>query len=494
MNASPPLAATAPLDHSEVRLIIVGVLVAMFLAALDQTIVATALATIGRDLGNFDLLPWVVTAYLVTSTAVTPLYGKFSDIHGRRPTLLVGICVFVIGSAACALAPNMLALILGRALQGLGGGGLISLAQTIIADVVSPRERGRYQVYIASVFISSSLAGPVLGGFFAQHLHWSLIFWINLPLGALAFVMTDRLLRRLPRHERKHAIDVLGAVLLVAATCVLMLGLNWGGTRYPWVSAPIAGLFAGSAVLWALFALRLGRAPEPLIPLSLFRNGVVRNGTLSACFGMGVFIGMSIYVPVYLETVRGLSAADSGLALVPLMVGTVVGATLSGRLMARVTHYRRLPTAGLCLAIVATLALTLEARTLPLPALEVLFTMFSIGLGSLLPVTTVAIQNAVSPNQLGTATAGMNFFRSLGGALVVAVFGAILLGGGAGAAMHEVIPVQGSAADIAGAFHLVFGTATVFLLFSLLFLFRMEELPLRGAAPKEGHAAAAGGH
>ncbi|MEJ1938229.1 MFS transporter, partial [Nostoc sp. NIES-2111] len=199
-------------------------------------------------------------------------------------------------------------------------------------------------------------------------------------------------------------------------------------------------------------------------------------------------------VPVSLETVRRLSAADSGLALVPLMVGTVVAAPFSGRLMARVKHYRRLPVAGLCLAIVATLALTIEARSLPLPAREVLFTMFSIGLGSLLPVTTVAIQNAVSPHQLGTATAGMNFFRSLGGALVVAVFGAILLGGGAGAAMHEAIPVQAGAAEIAGAFRLVFGTATAFLAVAFLFLMRMDELPLRGAAPNDAQAAAAGGH
>ena len=471
------------------RLIIVGVLVAMFLAALDQTIVATALATIGRDLGNFELLPWVVTAYLVTSTAVTPLYGKISDIHGRRPTLLVGICVFVLGSVACALAPNMLTLILARGVQGLGGGGLISLAQTIIGDVVSPRERGRYQVYIASVFISSSLAGPVLGGFFAEHLHWSLIFWINVPLGILAFVMTDRLLRKLPRHERPHAIDYPGAVLLVAATSVLMLALNWGGTRYPWISAPIGGLVVGSIVLWLLFAFRLGRAAEPLIPLALFRSAVVRNGTLSACFGMGVFIGMSIYVPVYLETVRGFSAAGSGLAL----VGTVVGATFSGRLMSHVTHYRRLPVAGLCLALLATFALTLAPGGIPLVALEILFTMFSIGLGSLLPVTTVAIQNAVSPHQLGTATAGMNFFRSLGGAFVVAIFGALLLGGGAGMAMREAVSINGTADEIATAFRLVFATATAFLAISLLFLLRMEELPLKGGSQQEGHTATAAG-
>lgn len=219
-------AGPAPLDHAAIRSIIIGIMLAMLLAALDQTIVATALPTIGRELGDVEHLPWVVSAYLLAATAVTPLYGKFSDIHGRRVTLLVSISVFIVGSVACAAAPTMLVLILARALQGLGGGGLISLAQTIIADVVQPKERGRYQGYIASVFVTSSVVGPVLGGVFAEHLHWSVIFWINLPLGLAAFWMTSGALRRLPRHERPHRLDVLGAVLMVAATVALMLALT----------------------------------------------------------------------------------------------------------------------------------------------------------------------------------------------------------------------------------------------------------------------------
>jgi MFS family permease len=223
------LTQAPPLDHAAVRSIVIGILLAMLLAALDQTIVATALPTIGRELGNPEQLPWVVTAYLLTSTAVTPLYGKLSDIHGRRLILLIGIGTFVLGSLACALAPSMGVLIVARGFQGLGGGGLISLAQTIIADVVAPKERGRYQGYIAGVFVTSSVAGPVLGGFFAEHLHWSMIFWINLPLGAVAFVMTNRVLRRLPRHERPHRVDLLGALLMVLATVTLLLALSWGG-------------------------------------------------------------------------------------------------------------------------------------------------------------------------------------------------------------------------------------------------------------------------
>jgi MFS family permease len=231
MDATPVAERPAPLSHAEIRTIIVGVMLAMFLAALDQTIVATALPTIGRELNNIVDLPWVVTSYLVAATAATPLYGKFSDIHGRRVTILVAIVTFMVGSLGCALAPSMFLLIVARAVQGLGGGGLISLAQTAIADVTSPRDRGRYQAYFASVFAASSLAGPILGGVIAEHLHWSVIFWINLPLGALAYGMTHHALKLLPRHERWHRLDVLGAVLITAAIVTLMLALSEGGTR-----------------------------------------------------------------------------------------------------------------------------------------------------------------------------------------------------------------------------------------------------------------------
>src|SRR5215204_963959 len=375
--------APGPLSHREIRAIIGGIIVAMLLAALDQTIIATALPTIGRELGDVAHLPWVVTAYLLASTAVTPLYGKFSDSHGRRITLLIGIVTFIVGSLACALAPTMFLLIAARLAQGLGGGGLISLAQTIIADIVAPKERGRYQVYIASVFVSASLLGPVLGGFFAEHLHWSVIFWINLPLGALAFWMSNAALKRLPRHDRRHRLDVLGAALLMGATIALLLALNWGGVRYAWLSAPIAALLAGSAALWAALALRLYTAREPLIPLDILRNPVVRMGTLAACFGMGTYIGLTIYVPMYFEAVLGLSASNSGLALIPLMAGTVIGATISGRVMANVTHYKRLPVGGLAVAMAATGALIVSAGRLSLLATELVLAAISLGLGTL---------------------------------------------------------------------------------------------------------------
>ena len=484
MDAETPPPPRAALGHAEIRSIIFGVMLAMLLAALDQTIVATALPTIGRELGDLEHLPWVVTANLVAATAVTPLYGKFSDTHGRRVTLLIGIVTFVVGALACALAPNMLTLILARAIQGLGGGGLISLAQTVIADVVVPKERGRYQVYIASVFLAASLLGPVLGGFFAEHLHWSMIFWINVPLGLAALVIANRTLRRLPRHDRRHRLDVLGAILLVAATVSLMLALSWGGRLYPWLSAEVVALVGASLLLWSLFALRQRLAREPLIPLEVLRNPVVRAGTVAACFAMGVYIGLCIFLPIYFEGVRGMSATQSGLCLIPLMVGTVVGATTSGRAMTRVRRYKRLPIAGMSVAMAGAALLAAVAQDLSLVALEAVLAAISLGLGTLLPVTTVSIQNAVAPHQMGTATGAMNFFRQLGGALIVAVFGAIVLGG-AGVAAQALAPGSIKGAALAGtaladSFRWVFVAALAGFAVALAALLAMEERPLRG--------------
>ncbi|WP_112662446.1 MDR family MFS transporter [Microvirga flavescens] len=491
----PPSGAAATLSQAEIRSIILGLMISLLLAALDQTIIATALPTMGRDLGDVEHLPWVVTSYLLTATAVTPLYGKFSDSHGRRITLLIGIVVFILGSVACALAPSMLALVAARALQGLGGGGLIALAQTIVADLVPPKERGRYQMYFASVFMTASLAGPVLGGVFAEHLHWSMIFWINLPLGLVAFVIAYHGLKKLPRHDRPHRLDLLGAGLLVTATVSLLLALSWGGLRFAWSSVEILSLVAASIVLWLLFALRMKHAPEPLIPADVLKNPVVRMGTLSACFGMGTYIGLTIYLPVYFEVVRGLSASQSGLALIPLGVGTVFGATLSGRTMARFAHYKRVPIIGLTITLVGTAILIVFGKTIPIAVMEGVLLFLSAGVGTLLPVTTVAIQNAVLPHQLGTATGTANFFRSLGGAFIVALFGTIVLSGtGLGGAMsfeNLAAAAAKSGVDLGGVFQMVFIATGIGFAVALAFIALMEERPLRGSAVKAAEAAIA---
>ncbi|HEX4765675.1 MAG TPA: MDR family MFS transporter [Lichenihabitans sp.] len=494
MNAPPVgLAAGRRLSPAEVRSIVVGLMMAMLLAALDQTIVATAMPTIGRDLGDADNLPWIVTAYLLASTAVTPLYGKLSDIHGRRITLLFAIVAFVLGSVACALAPSMVMLALARGLQGVGGGGLISLAQTIIGDIMSPKERARYQVYIASVFVTSSLAGPLLGGVLAEHFHWSLIFWINLPIGIAAFIMTAGKLKLLPRYERPHRLDYPGAASLVVASTSLLLALSWGGQRYPWASVPVVSLLVGSALVWGLFVLRLLRAPEPLIPVSVLADRVIYSATLAACFAMGTFIGLTIYMPIFLEGVVGLTASQSGVALIPLMLGTVTGATISGRSMTYFKHYKVLPLIMMGVSVLACAALSLEGRHLPLWAMEALFLLISLGLGTILPLSTITIQNTVPMHQLGTATASMNFFRSLGGALIVAAFGTIVLSGMGGSTHDMEALIRGAdATHLAHVFRWVFGAADLGLIVAWFFLAMLEQRPLvdRRGPEMSGEAAA----
>jgi len=473
------------LDKSAIRRIVIGVMLAMLLAAVDQTIVATALPTIGGELNDLSHLPWVVTAYLLSATAVTPLYGKLADIIGRRTTLLTAIVVFIAGSVLCAIAPSMWFLILARFVQGLGGGGLIALAQTIVADIIPPRERMRYQAYFATVFVTSSVAGPVLGGFFAEHLHWSMIFWINLPIGGLAYFMTSGILRRLPRHERPHKLDVAGAVLVVGATVTLLLALSWGGGAYPWGSIEIVGLFVVSAVAWVLFVLRLMSAAEPFIPLAVMFNPVVATGTAVNFFVMGTLVGLSIYTPIYFEAVAGLTASQSGFALIALMGGTVTGAQIAGRIMAWYQHYKRGPVAGMMVSIAALTFLAATVSWQPLWGFLVLLTLTGLGLGTIFPVTTVAIQNAVEPHQLGTTTAAFNFFRSLGSAILVAVFGAILLGmlgvGGQSIASLDVLVAEATqrGTPIAPVFGVLFAAGALTLAIGFACLLAMEERPLR---------------
>jgi EmrB/QacA subfamily drug resistance transporter len=479
------------LSHPEIRAIVLGIMLAMFLGALDQTIVATALPTIGRHFGDLGDLSWVVTAYLLTGTAVTPLYGKLSDIHGRRGMMLIAIVVFVAGSLACALAPSMTALILGRALQGLGGGGLMALSQTIIADIVSPRERGRYQGYIAAVFATSSVGGPVLGGFLTQHIDWSLIFWINLPLGLAALAMTSNVLKRVPFHPRKHRLDLIGAALMVAAAVALLLALSWGGRKFDWISGPIGSLLLTSTMLWGLFGLRLMMAREPFLPLAVLANPVVRCAALAGACAMATLVGMTIFVPLYFETVLHLSASQSGMALIPLMGATVIFSTVAGRLMMHMTHYKRVPLIGLAIGILALAALSIWTAAMPTALVLVLLALTGSGLGTVFPISTVCMQNAVRQHQMGVATGAANFFRALFSALVVAVLGAIVLGGlgGVTGMSVEMLARAASAHTLAVAFSYVFMACALVLGFGMAFLIAMEQRPLRGPAT---HSPAAG--
>lgn len=465
---------------ADMRQVMVGLGLAMLLSALDQTIVVTAMPTIGADLGEPQNLPWIVTAYLIAATVVTPLYGKFADVYGRRIVLLVGLVIFILGSIACALAPSITALAAARAAQGLGGGGLISLAQTIVADLVSPRERGRYQTYFAAVFITSSVAGPALGGYFAQYLHWSLIFWINLPLGLAALLITNARLKRLPERRHPHSVDYAGAALLITASGALVLGLSWGGNRYPWASAPILGLLALSALFWAGFAWRTRTAEEPLIPMRILSLRIVRDAIVSSSFGLGAFVALSVVMPIYYEVGMGLSAHDSGLVLIPLMAATVAGATLSGRMMSTLTHYKTLPLAGLGVGAVAAALAAWQIGAVSFTVLNILLIVVNFGVGAMLPVATVSVQNAVLARDLGTATATTQFFRQLGSSVIVALFAALALGGGRAAYIAEARITPEELMRLNGSFRLVFAALAVCMALSFAFMARMEELPLRG--------------
>ena len=469
------------LDHAAIHTVIAGITLAMFLSALEQTIVAPALPAIGKSLADFDNLPWVVTAYLLAATAATPLFGKLTDIHGRRAIMLLAIGIFIAGSIACALAPAMWVLIAGRGLQGIGGGGLIPIAQTIIADLLSPRERPMAQSYTSVVFMSASILGPVLGGLLTDHLHWSFIFWINLPLGAVALVMTGRALRRLPRHDRPHELDILGVTLMVCASLALLLALDWGGTQFRWLSWPIIALVAGSALLWVLFAARLLTAREPFIPLVILRGKVTGAITCAAFFSIGTIVGVTIFAPLYCQLVLHASASLSGLALIAFMVGSTVGALLMGRLIVRLTHYIRVPAIGLVIAIATFGVLAVEASNLSIVAFTALLGLLGLGIGAMYPTSTIVMQNAVKPHQLGTATGALNFFRLLGGAIIVAAFGAIVLGsaGDPGGAV-TLEKLRTGHADFAPAFRLVFIAGAAFLAVALASLLAVEERPLHG--------------
>jgi EmrB/QacA subfamily drug resistance transporter len=483
-DRKPDPSGEAPRTHAQIRAIVVGIMLAMFLAALNQTIVATALPTMGRDFDDFENLSWIVTAYLLTSTAVAPLYGKFSDIYGRRAMMMTGIGIFMLGSLMCAVAPSMLVLILGRGLQGIGGGGILPIAQSILADVIAPRARGRWQAYMGSVWVSAGALGPVLGGVLSQHGHWSLVFWVNLPVGIAAAVMTHRRLGGLPRHARPHRLDLIGAVLMMAAAIPLLLALTWGGARYPWTSPVIVGLIALSGVLTVLFSWRLTRAAEPFLPLEVMANPIMRWGTAATSFAMGTSIGLTIFVPLYYEVVHKLSATESGLAMIPIVALTTPGSIMSGRAMMYLKHYKWVPLVGLTLGIVATLALAWHPR-MPLNSVIGLLTISAMAIGTVYPVATVSIQNAMARHQVGVAMGAMNFFRSLGSALIVAVMGAIILAY-LGAAPERGMGTGslGSFAaslgiDLADVFRWVFVFAAICLGLSFVSIAAMEERPLR---------------
>jgi EmrB/QacA subfamily drug resistance transporter len=484
VSDAPPIAPRAPLTPDEVRTILVSLMLTMFLAALDQTIVATALPTIGRQFQDVSSLSWVITAYLLASTAVAPVFGTLADIYGRRAMIVAALSLFVAGSILCALAPNMPILILARGLQGLGGGGIMPVVQTVISDIVTPRERGQYQAYFSSVWMAAGIAGPVVGGLFAEHLHWSMIFWINVPLGLGSLAMLLPKMGKIPVFHRRRKVDWLGGVLLMAAAVAFMLVLTWGGNRYLWLSPTILAMVGASVALAFAFVWHARNADEPFLPLQLLGGTVAPYAIAAGGCGLGAIIGLTVHLPLYYEVVYHLSASEAGLALIPLAAISTCGAAIAGKTMSRAKHYKRVAIVGTSVAALCGCAMALTV--LPLWGLLVLLSVFSLGLGTAFPVSVVSIQNSVARSQVGTVTGAMNFFRALMASFTVAAFGAIILmalGADISLSGEHRGPVNSiAAADMIVAFHYVFGAAAVMLACATLCMILMEEKPLAGPA------------
>ncbi|MEX2446346.1 MAG: MDR family MFS transporter [Dehalococcoidia bacterium] len=428
-SASTPAGVTraASMSRRDVLLVFVALMLGMLLAALDQTIVATALPTIVGDLGGLQYLSWVITAYLLSSTVSVLLYGKLSDLFGRRPLFQVAIATFLVGSLLAGAAQDMLQLVLFRAVQGVGGGGIMATSQAMIGDLVAPRERGKYQGVMGGVFALASIAGPLLGGLFVDHLSWRWAFYINIPLGLLAMLVTARSLKltTTPPTTRRR-IDLRGALLMVGSVTSLLLVTTWGGREYAWLSPTVLGLAGAGIVLGALFVLQEQRADEPIMPLRLFGN---RTFALVSAIGFSIamaLFGAIAFMPLYLQVVQGVSATESGLRLVPMMGGMLAVSIVSGQVISRTGRYRWFPIGG---SLVLTLGMVLLARLgSDSSAAMIAAAMFIVGagVGGVMQVTVLAAQNAVRFADLGAATAGVAFFRSMGGAFGLALYGAVL--------------------------------------------------------------------
>ena len=425
-NASP-----VGLTHRQILVVLSGLMTGMLLAALDQTIVSTALKQIVEDLDGLDHYTWVVTAYLLTSTATTPLYGKISDLYGRRPVVQFAIITFLVGSLLAAFSTNMNELIATRAIQGLGGGGLMALTFTIIGDIIPPRERGRYQGYFGAVWGLSSVAGPLLGGYFSDSGNilgitgWRWIFLINLPFGIVALVVTSFVLH-IPKVRREHKIDYLGAITMIAAVSALLLAIAYSVPAYGWGDILTLAYFAVGILLTLAFLQIERKAIEPILPLDLFKNDIfsVTSG-IGFIIGAGMF-GALVMLPLYLQVVQGNSATESGLKLVPFMLGILAMSILTGKRISKTGKYKKFPLIGSLVMTLGLLLMTTLSISTPFWQLAIFSMLIGMGLGLTMPTMVVAVQNAVDFKDMGVATGANTFFRSLGAAFGSAIFGTIL--------------------------------------------------------------------
>ncbi len=489
-SAAAPSPSPAP-SPADVRAIVIGAMLAMFLVAIDQTIVAPALPPIARDLGDFELISWIVTAYLLSSTCVTPIVGKLSDLHGRRPVLIVCLVVFMASSALCALAPNMLSLIVARGLQGLGGGGLIPLCQTIIGDVVAPRQRGRYAAYFSAVWASAAVLGPTVGGLLAQHVGWPWIFWINIPLGCLALMIADRALQHVPQERRRATVDYASSLLLTGATVSLLMVLSLGGKRLAWTAPETLALAAASVILGALFVRQQTRSDEPILPARLLgERRVIRPVLIGSFLFYGSYLAGTVLAPVYFQVARATTVSEAGLLMIPFMLSSCVTANSAGRYSQRTGFYKRPLMIGLPVSVASFGVLAMFAQQLPPWGASAILMFAGWGVGACFPCSTVAVQNAVERRDLGTVSGALAFSRALGGAIIIAAASALVLG-----LIARALPEVGAASSledlarrelpdaarvaVAQGFGVTFGAIALALLASFAMFARVEDRRLR---------------
>ncbi len=498
MSQAPSGAQTehAPHETGSLRLVILSIGLLLLLASLDQSIVSTALPTIVSDLGGLDHLSWVVTAYILTSTIVAPLYGKLGDLYGRRVTVFACVAIFILGSALCGVATSMTFLIIARAIQGLGGGGLFVLALSVIGDVVPPRERGKIQGVFAAVFSTSSVLGPLAGGWLSENANWHWIFFINIPLGLIALVGFAFSFKARPSRT-DHKIDWWGALTLTLGLGALTLLTSLGGRSFDWASSSAFGLAALTILSLIAFVLIERKAAEPILPMWLFGMNVFRvTSILGFVVGAALF-GAITFLPLYLQIAKGSSPTGSGLQLIPLTLGIVAASTLAGQYMGRTGKYKILPIIGSSLLSVGMLALTQLTRDTAILPFSLVLVTVGLGMGCIFPVVTTAVQNAVPRQTLGTATAAGILLRQCGGALGVAAFGALfnarlmsglgdaaaLLGGGAQLgpqSMAKLAPEMQAtvAAAVINAIHPIYWIAAGMAIVALIFALVLEEVPL----------------